>query len=101
MRSGVVPAALLALTLMLTGCQAGPPQPPPSSRPVMPPSIDPAVPTVHFTAQGDVGVGTGARQVLDTIAGLRPQLNLGLGDYSYEAGIEQEFCDMVTGKLGD
>lgn len=63
-------------------------------------SSDPAAATAHFTAQGDVGVSTGARKVLDTIAGLRPQLNLGLGDYSYEAGIEQEFCDMVTGKLG-
>ncbi len=100
MWSAVVPAALLVLTLILTGCQAGQPRPPSSGRPVTPPSIDPAVPTVHFTAQGDVGLGTGARQVLDTIASLRPQLNLGLGDYSYRAGIEQEFCDMVTDKLG-
>jgi Calcineurin-like phosphoesterase len=38
--------------------------------------------------------------VLNTISGLRPELNLALGDYSYEAGREQEFCDMVTGKLG-
>lgn len=112
MWSVVVPAALLALTLLLTGCQPGLPQPPPSSPPgssgspgtsspsATSASSEPAVPTAHFTAQGDVGVSTGARKVLDTIAGLRPQLNLGLGDYSYQAGIEQEFCDMVTGKLG-
>lgn len=55
---------------------------------------------MHFTAQGDTGVDDGARKVLDTIAGLQPQLNLGLGDFTYKAGIEQRFCDMVKGKLG-
>ncbi|WP_307031334.1 metallophosphoesterase [Arthrobacter globiformis] len=55
---------------------------------------------VHFTAQGDIGLGAGARNVLDTIGGLRPELNLALGDFPYEAGREQDFCDMVTGKLG-
>jgi hypothetical protein len=60
----------------------------------------PAGRSVHFTAQGDIGVSTGARKVLDTIAGLAPELNLALGDFSYQAGLEQEFCDMVTGKLG-
>ncbi|WP_223257060.1 metallophosphoesterase [Arthrobacter globiformis] len=55
---------------------------------------------VHFTAQGDIGLGTGARKVLDTIGALRPELNLALGDFPYEAGREQDFCDMVTGKLG-
>jgi hypothetical protein len=38
--------------------------------------------------------------VLDTIAGLKPQFNLALGDFTYKAGIEQEFCDMVKAKLG-
>ncbi|MCU1548288.1 MAG: phosphohydrolase [Arthrobacter sp.] len=55
---------------------------------------------MHFTAQGDIGVEKGAKQVLDTIAALRPQLNLALGDFTYKAGIEEEFCDMVKGKLG-
>lgn len=55
---------------------------------------------MHFTAQGDTGVGSGARKVLDVIAQLRPQLNLALGDYTYKAGIEQQFCDLVTEKLG-
>ncbi|MET3922565.1 metallophosphoesterase [Arthrobacter sp. UYEF20] len=55
---------------------------------------------MHFTAQGDMGVGSGAKKVLDVVAGLKPQLNLALGDFTYEAGIEEQFCDMVTGKLG-
>lgn len=98
---GITPAAVLTLAL-LTACQAGP-QPPPSSgapsSPTGPSSpADPAA--VHFTAQGDVGLSTGARKVLDAIGSLRPELNLALGDFSYEAGREQDFCDMVTGKLG-
>ena len=56
--------------------------------------------SVHFTAQGDIGVGKDAKRVLDAIAGLRPQLSLALGDFTYKAGIEQPFCDMVKGKLG-
>jgi Calcineurin-like phosphoesterase len=123
--SGVAPA-VFSLALLLTACQSGPPVPP-SGTPVPPgtsgppataPS-SPAEPTspagpssptdsasatapaaVHFTAQGDIGLRTGAREVLDTINGLRPELSLALGDFSYEAGREQEFCDMVTGKLG-
>lgn len=31
---------------------------------------------------------------------LNPQPNLALGGFSYEAGIEEQSCDMVTGKLG-
>ena len=105
--SGVAPA-VLSLALLLTACQSGPPAPPsgtPSS-PVetsSPAGTTPpakAAPAVHFTAQGDIGLGTGARKVLDTVNGLHPELNLALGDFSYEAGREQEFCDMVTGKLG-
>jgi hypothetical protein len=61
----------------------------------------PAQRSVHFTAQGDIGVGKDAKRVLDTIAGLRPHLNLALGDFTYQAGIEQQFCDMVREKLGD
>ncbi|MBT2547048.1 metallophosphoesterase [Arthrobacter sp. ISL-65] len=82
------------MALLLTACQQGPP----------PPQAGPASTTVpaavHFTAQGDIGLGAGARKVLDTIGGLRPELNLALGDFPYEAGREQDFCDMVTGKLG-
>lgn len=55
---------------------------------------------MRFTAQGDIGVGNGAHKVLDVIAGLDPDLNLVLGDFSYKAGIEEQFCDMVTKKLG-
>src|SRR6476659_1969100 len=118
--SGVAPA-VLSLALLLTACQSGPPAPP-SGTPVSPGTSGPpatissspvetpspagtAPPTksesaVHFTAQGDIGLGTGARKVLDTVNGLHSELNLALGDFSYEAGREQEFCDLVTGKLG-
>ena len=89
-----VAAVLVFLALLLAACQPGPPEPPPSG-----PSATGGL-SVRFTAQADIGVSTGARKVLDTIAGLKPQLNLALGDFSYKAGIEQEFCDMVTGKLG-
>ncbi|MFE4837084.1 metallophosphoesterase [Arthrobacter sp. NPDC056691] len=131
--AGLIRAAVLGLALLLTGCQPGPPAPPPSSGapvspgtsrpPATPEPSSPAVPSppgtssptrpspaepsaspepgsVHFTAQGDIGLSTGAWDVLDTIRGLRPELNLALGDFSYEAGREQDFCDMVTGKLG-
>jgi hypothetical protein len=111
-------AALLSLTLMLAACQPGPPEPAPS--PTLPapsptqPAPSPTQPapsptrssaqaaggSVHFTAQGDIGVGAGARKVLDVIAGLKPQLNLALGDFTYKKGMEQEFCAMVTGSLG-
>ncbi len=113
-----VGAGLLALVLLLTGCLPGPPEPPRPS-PTGPPqpstpaptgtpeptvsgpaSEPPSDETVHFTAQGDIGIGSGARKVLDVVAGLKPQLNLALGDFSYEAGVEEQFCDMVTGKLG-
>lgn len=76
-------AGLLSLTMVLAACVPGPPPEP-----------------VRFTAQGDIGLGAGAEKVLDVIAGLDPQLNLALGDLSYKAGREEEFCDMVTGKLG-
>lgn len=75
---------------------------PSSPLPSSPPTVSaPPGQAVHFTAQGDVGVSTGAKKVLDVIAGLRPQFNLALGDFAYKAGIEQEFCDMVKGKLGE
>jgi hypothetical protein len=64
---------------------------------------EPAVPDsrqVHFTAAGDIGLGSGARAVLDTVAGLEPDFNISLGDFSYKAGAEQDFCNMVTGRLG-
>jgi hypothetical protein len=99
---GTVTAVFACLCLWLAGCGPGPPQPFP---PLPPPG--PGIPggfapgeSVHFTAQGDIGVRTTSKQVLDTIAGLRPQFNLALGDFSYKPGIEQEFCDMVKGKLG-
>ena len=38
--------------------------------------------------------------MLDAIADLKPDLNLALGDLSYKAGREQDFCDMVTARLG-
>lgn len=119
---GLVAAALVCLTLLVNGCEPSPPEPlpgptatsrtpepppsfvspPPSPPPPVPPPAPPVGPdgSVHFTAQGDIGVDDGARKVLDTIAGLQPQLNLALGDFTYKAGIEQQFCGMVTGKLG-
>lgn len=113
--SKIKPAAVLMLALLLTGCQTDPSPPPPSTGRELPPTAtsgptqtvaprEPSSPSprraVHFTAQGDIGLSTGAREVLDTIGRLGPELSLGLGDFSYEAGREQEFCDMVTGKLG-
>ncbi|MDQ0853758.1 3',5'-cyclic AMP phosphodiesterase CpdA [Arthrobacter sp. V4I6] len=97
--------------MMLAACDPGPPEPtPPPTQTAPSPTLPAPDPTfilpppsgepVHFTAQGDIGVGTGAKKVLDVIAGLDPQLNLALGDFSYKAGLEDEFCDMVTGKLG-
>ena len=108
---------VLVCLAVLTGCESSPPEPPPSpsvtlGTPQPSPSfvsptpsslpIPPVGPdgSVHFTAQGDIGVDDGARKVLDTIAGLQPQVNLALGDFTYKAGIEQRFCDMVKGKLG-
>jgi 3',5'-cyclic AMP phosphodiesterase CpdA len=103
-------AGLLALTMMLAGCDPSPPEPEPSpTQPAPSPTQPSSGPTsfpppsgesVHFTAQGDIGVGAGAKKVLDVISALKPDLNLALGDFSYKAGLEDEFCDMVTGKLG-
>src|SRR3954468_13193926 len=98
--SGVAPA-VLSLVLLLTACQPSPPAPPsgppfspgtsgpPATAPASPPEASPAAPSsptepgsttapaaVHFTAQGDIGLGTGARKVLDTVNGLHPELNL-------------------------
>lgn len=81
-------AGLLTLTMVVAACVPGPSEPPPSAE------------SVQFTAQGDIGLGAEAGKVLEVIAGLNPQLNLALGDFSYKAGREGEFCDMVTGKLG-
>ena len=83
---GAVAAVLVCLSLLMTGCQSSAPGAPGAS--------------VHFTAQGDIGLGAEARQVLNTVAGLRPQFNLALGDLTYEAGIDREFCDMVKDRLG-
>lgn len=85
---------------MLAGCQPGSPEPAPPTAPGPGPAPEISGGSLHFTAQGDIGVKKSSKQVLDTIAGLRPQLNLALGDFSYKAGIEQQFCDMVKGKLG-
>src|SRR3954468_4246875 len=114
-KTGLV-ACLLSLGLLLSGCQPESPEPAPSPSPGTPssssaPSLSPRPGTpsgsglppgeaVHFTAQGDIGVSTGAKKVLDVVAGLNPQLILALGDLTYKAGIEQQFCDMVTSRLG-
>ena len=103
-------ACLLGLALLLAACQPEPPEPsprpssgPPSSGSAPPSSGAAPAPgdAVHFTAQGDIGVSTGAKKVLDVVAGLKPQLNLALGDFAYKAGLEQQFCDMVTARLGE
>jgi len=95
-RTGFISVLLLWVVLLFTvsACQQGTPEPSPSTPPA------PRQESVHFTAQGDFGLGSGARQVLDAIADLDPQLNIALGDFSYQAGKEQQFCDMVTDKLG-
>lgn len=93
-----VSAVLAALCVFLIACEPGPQavQPAPS----LPSLSSPAAASVHFTAQGDIGVGDGARKVLDLIKGLGPQLNIALGDFAYRPGIEGQFCDMVKGTLG-
>jgi Calcineurin-like phosphoesterase len=119
LRAGAVPAIFFVLVLLLAACQPDAPEPtPPSPSPTTssPPATASSPPatsspsvtgepppedSVHFTAQGDLGLGSGARKVLDVIAGLDPQLSIALGDLGYTAGKEQEFCDLVTGKLGE
>jgi hypothetical protein len=97
--AGTVTAVLACLGLLMAGCQSGPPEPSPTeTAPFTVP--EPSGASVHFTAQADIGVKKASKQVLDTIADLRPQFNLALGDFTYKAGIEQEFCDMVKAKLG-
>lgn len=107
-------AGFMGLALMMAACQPGPapdparPEPSvtlPEPFPALPlpgPTISPPLPgsSVRFTAQGDIGLGSGAQKVLDVIAGLDPDLNLALGDLSYKAGAEEQFCAMVTGRLG-
>lgn len=100
---GTAAAALTCLCLLVGGCEPGPAQPfaPfPAPGPGISGGSGPGE-SLRFTAQGDIGVQKTSKEVLDTIAGLRPQFNLALGDFSYEPGIEQEFCDMVTGRLGE
>ena len=102
---------LLSLGLVLSACQPGPPEPSPRPSSGAPSSPAPSSPPpstapsagepVHFTAQGDIGAGSGAKKVLDAVAGLKPHLNFALGDFAYKAGLEQEFCDMVTARLGE
>ncbi|MCO4273237.1 metallophosphoesterase [Pseudarthrobacter sp. HLT3-5] len=92
-------AALICLAG--SGCQPAAERPPaPREQSASPeqPASDTA--SVHFTAAGDISMGGGARAVLDVIASLQPDLNIALGDLSYQAGVEQAFCDMVTRKLG-
>lgn len=76
----------------LAGCETRPPAPD------IPEVTDSR--TVHFTAAGDTGLEEGAEAVLDKIKELAPDFNLHLGDIAYSDAPEQQFCDMVTGKLG-
>ena len=80
--------AVALAAVVCTGLSACQEQPKPDDR------------SVRFTASGDLGMGSGARQVLDVVARLKPDFNVALGDFSYKAGAEQEFCRMVTRKLG-
>ncbi|MDQ0824555.1 hypothetical protein QFZ60_000728 [Arthrobacter sp. B2I5] len=86
-------SALLALLMCigLAACESKP-------APEQPKTTDAR--SVHFTAAGDTGVEEGAEAVLDKIKELSPDFNLHLGDMSYSNVPEQQFCDMVTGKLG-
>jgi len=89
-------AASIFLALLvcagLAGCESKPPAPD------IPKESDAR--TVHFTAAGDTGIEEGAEAVLDKVKELSPDFNLHLGDMSYADVPEQQFCDMVTGKLG-
>jgi hypothetical protein len=92
------------MALLVAACQPEPQEPPrPSPSDSSAPSPSQPFPgdTVHFTAQGDIGVGSGAQKVLDVIADLKPQLNLALGDFTYEAGIDQRpGCRANMGRNG-
>lgn len=92
-RSGIAGAILVGMGLLLATCVPGRREQVPTG-PAAPPG------SVRFTAQGDIGLGDGAQKVLDVIKGLGPQLNIALGDLSYEPGLEEQFCNMVTGTLG-
>jgi hypothetical protein len=80
--------AVALAAVVCTGLSACQEQPKPDDR------------SVRFTASGDLGMGSGARSVLDVVARLKPDFNVALGDFSYKAGAEPEFCRMVTRKLG-
>ncbi|KQO99808.1 PKD domain-containing protein [Leifsonia sp. Leaf264] len=56
--------------------------------------------SVSFTAAGDFNSTAQTSAVLDTIAGLDPDLHLALGDLSYSTGPEQAWCDYVTARVG-
>ncbi len=113
LRSRAVLLLGVLFCLSVSGCEPaaeGPPSVPrltssqaesaPQTEPSSPPRPISDARSVHFTAAGDIGLGGGANKVLDVIAGLKPDLNIALGDLAYQAGAEQTFCDMVTGKLG-
>ena len=56
---------------------------------------------MEFAAAGDFGDGESAADVLDAMAGSKPQFGLALGDLSYGSpGKESEWCSFVTDHLG-
>ena len=103
-------AGWLGLCVLLAACQPGPapntvpgaavtpPSPGPPGRPLPQPS---ARGRRALHRAGGHRRRLGAKKVLDVVAGLKPHLNLTLGDFAYKAGLEQQFCDMVTGRLGE
>lgn len=90
---------MLLSSVGLAGCQvaSGDPVPIPSNEVTAPTTNERAV---RFTAAGDAGMGEGANAVLDKIRKLAPDFNVHLGDISYRNNAEQEFCAMVSKKLG-
>ena len=68
----------------------------------LPVSSAPTEPTVRFSAAGDFSSSSAAQSVFTTIAGLRNDLHLALGDLSYGAtGTEQQWCDLVKAGVGE
>ncbi len=108
-------AAAALAALLLSSCSSLPPsfpaptppatvsgtagQPATASAPATP--ADPSARSVEFAAAGDFGDGESAADVLDAMAGSKPQFGLALGDLSYGSpGKESAWCSFVTDHLG-
>ncbi|GAA1061274.1 metallophosphoesterase [Agromyces bracchium] len=94
MRRGAAIAAGAAAVLALTGCLG------PGSPGGEPAGTDGR--SITFTASGDIGMTDESAATLADVGRLDPDAHFALGDLSYgEPGAEGEWCDFVTGHVGD